>query len=453
VSALLRAGVLALLLASGQAYAVYSCGGVNDTCQCGRNNPYPCCDNGGNCTWWAWHSACCNWGIGLPGWGNANQWAGNASANGSYAVVGYAVAGAVTCRTYGAYGHVAYATGVNGSTLYVSEQNCWGNYGTRNWTYNSNYFNTYILPYGHLRECNPGDTQVQGCGLCGIQSRGCGGNGRWGGWSGCNGQGVCSPGQAEARSCGDCGQEQRTCTGQCQWPSGWSACEGDDPPGPLACDSGLKGECQEGRVRCVQGNLACVALRPPRAEVCDGTDDDCDGEADEDAPVQAGITPPPLAAEWTDGAWPRTLADGDRGEAWLSFRNVGSVTWRRGELSVRPDAVQVGGPSKLLPPEGWPAVDAAAVLSEDVPPGALAVFRFPVVRAPGSGDVTERFTLVGPGGRAVACPTPTAEIAVASAPARREEAGHASARPSSCAGALLLPWVSLVPAFRRRRAR
>jgi hypothetical protein len=196
-----------------------------------------------------------------------------------------------------------------------------------------------------------------------------------------------------------------------------------------------------------------VALRPPRPEVCDGTDDDCDGEVDDDAPVQAGTAPPPLAAEWKDGAWPKTLAEGERGEAWLTFRNVGNVTWRRGEWSVRPEAVRGGGPSRLQPREGWPAVDAAAILAEDVAPGGLAVFRFPVQRSAGSGDVAERFTLVGPGGRAVACPAPTAELSVASTPAPQAAPGHASARPSSCAGGLLLPWAPLVLALRRRKRR
>lgn len=454
MSRVARAGLLVLsLLAAAPAWAVYECGGQYDTCQCGRNNPYPCCDNGGNCTWWAWHSACCNWGIGLPGWGNANQWAGNASANGNYAVVGYPIAGAVTCRTYGAYGHVAYATGVNGSTLHVSEQNCWGNYGTRNWTYNSSYFNTYILPWSRMQECSPGDTQVQGCGMCGTQSRGCGGDGRWGGWGACTGQGACAPGQVESRACGDCGHETRTCTGQCQWPTDWSACAGSDPPGPPTCDSGLKGECQEGRVLCVAGNLACVPLRPPRPEACDGTDDDCDGEPDNDAPIVAGTPVPPLAAEWVDGSWPRALAVGERGDAWLSFRNVGTAPWHKGELSVRPDAVRGGGPSRLQPVQGWPAVDAAAVLGEDVAVGQLALFRFPVAKGRGSEDVTETFTLVGPNGRAMACPSPSARVVVASSSARGDGPGHASARPSSCAGAVFLPWGALAWGMRRARRR
>jgi hypothetical protein len=70
-----------LLLAPRLASAIYQCGDQKDDCTCGTSNPYPCCDNGGNCTWWAWEAACCNWQIALPGWGDANQWAGNATAN------------------------------------------------------------------------------------------------------------------------------------------------------------------------------------------------------------------------------------------------------------------------------------------------------------------------------------------------------------------------------------
>jgi hypothetical protein len=48
------------------------CEGYNSS-----GNPYPC-DNGGNCTWWAWYMAQSNWGVNLPAWGNAKDWATNA---------------------------------------------------------------------------------------------------------------------------------------------------------------------------------------------------------------------------------------------------------------------------------------------------------------------------------------------------------------------------------------
>jgi len=449
--------VLALsfvLLGVPRAHAVYECGGQYDTCQCGRNNPYPCCDNGGNCTWWAWHAACCNWGIGLPGWGNANQWYGNAQANGNYAVLGYAVGGAVACRTLGTYGHVAWAEWVSGGTLHVTEQNCWGNWGMRGWNYNPGYFQGYILPSSHLHECNAGDVQVQGCGLCGTQSRGCGGDGRWGGWGACGGQGVCAPGQVQAEHCGECGTRQQACTGSCQWSGSWSGCAGADPPGPPPCETSLHGACREGRVRCVEGYFGCTPLVQPRPEVCDGQDEDCDGVADNGAPLSATVAPPPLAAEWVDGAWPRTLAAGLSGAAWLSFRNVGLQPWKAGELFLRPAALDSGGVSRLAPASGWPNVDAAAVLDRDVAPGEVALFRFPVAMAAGGGDVRERFTLAGPSGAPLSCPSPSADLVVASAGGEPGAGpGYKSVRARGCSTAPLTPlgWLVLAwPAARRR---
>ena len=53
---------------------VSQCGPVVDSCNCAGNNPYPCCWNGGNCTWGAWDRMCCNWGYAAPGtWGNAGH--------------------------------------------------------------------------------------------------------------------------------------------------------------------------------------------------------------------------------------------------------------------------------------------------------------------------------------------------------------------------------------------
>ena len=442
------------LLDPSTAWAVYQCGDTTDSCQCGRNNPYPCCDNGGNCTWYAWHAACCNWGIGLPGWGNANQWYGNAAANGNYAVLNHAVPSAVACRTMGAYGHVAWAEWVSGGTLHVAEQNCWGNWGTRGWNYNPSFFQGYILPLSHLRECNAGDTQVQGCGLCGTQSRGCGADGRWGGWSACTGQGVCAPGQVASETCGDCGSRQKSCTGQCQWPDAWSGCAGADPPGQPACETSLHGACHDGQVRCVEGYLGCVPLESPRDETCDGQDEDCDGVVDDDAPLSATAAPPPLAAEFLDGAWPRTLSPGRAGVAWLSFRNVGQRTWRAGELSLRPAALEYGGTSRLVPPGAWPNVDAAAVLDRDTAPGEVALFRFPVQLGSESGDVRERFTLAGPDGTLLACPSPSAELHVLVEGAQDAGTGPASVRARGCTTAPWPPAAWLVLgcwAARRRR--
>ncbi|MBM4380280.1 MAG: hypothetical protein FJ086_13445, partial [Deltaproteobacteria bacterium] len=91
----------------------------------------------------------------------------------------------------------------------------------------------------------------------------------------------------------------------------------------VTCETGLVGACRAGRVRCMEGTLSCVGWVQPRPEVRDGLDEDCDGVVDDGAPLATGTPPPPLAAEWVDGAWPRALAASQAGEVWLSFRNVG----------------------------------------------------------------------------------------------------------------------------------
>jgi hypothetical protein len=220
--------VAAALLFATSAHAVYQCGPQKDDCKCGADNPYPCCDNGGNCTWWAWEDACCNWAVGLPSWGNANQWAGNARANGNYHVETWPVTSAVSCRASGQYGHVAFVISLNGGTsITVEEQNCWGNYGMRQWTYSDYHFfdGGYITRAGQV-ECQPGDSSTQGCGQCGSQSRGCGNDGKWGGFGACGGEGACAPKATGEQPCGKCGKQTRTCGGDCTWGA-WGACSGE----------------------------------------------------------------------------------------------------------------------------------------------------------------------------------------------------------------------------------
>ena len=56
----------------------------------------------------------------------------------------------------------------------------------------------------------------------------------------------------------------------------------DDPGGGGACDTGLAGDCAAGTMSCLEGRLVCVADLPPQADLCDGADNDCDGELAED---------------------------------------------------------------------------------------------------------------------------------------------------------------------------
>lgn len=128
---------------------VHSCGGFTDSCLCGSSNPYPCCDNNSNCTWWAWNMACCNWGTSLPSpWRHAKYWVQVLNGQHGYPVSTTPSVNTIAVRNLGTYGHVAWVTAVNGNLVTVSEQSCnYGPGGVRTQVYQSSYFNAgYLSP-------------------------------------------------------------------------------------------------------------------------------------------------------------------------------------------------------------------------------------------------------------------------------------------------------------------
>lgn len=109
-----------------------TCGGVSSP-----GNPYPCCSNGGNCTFYAWHSAMTNWRVSLPAWSHAHLWS-NAAKNGGYVMNGTCAPGSIAVSR--ARNHVAWVTSCSGG-VQVLEQNC-GNYagGVRAASYGAYFF-------------------------------------------------------------------------------------------------------------------------------------------------------------------------------------------------------------------------------------------------------------------------------------------------------------------------
>ena len=54
-----------------------------------------------------------------------------------------------------------------------------------------------------------------------------------------------------------------------------------DPGGGAACETELLGLCRNGVLACAGGNVVCTQTVDPVPEVCNGLDDNCDGESDE----------------------------------------------------------------------------------------------------------------------------------------------------------------------------
>jgi MYXO-CTERM domain-containing protein len=242
--------VAALAIAPGKARgADFECGGLQDTCICGANTPCICCSNAtygtnhGNCVWYGWYRACCDWGEALPFCPNAEFWDSQATTHGYTLLTTPCASTIFVCEintthcNSGGYGHVGWVDTVypNGS-IDVHEQGCYSWYGVQTRNFNAAAASPtmhYIYAPGVTScaqcDCNPGEVQTDICGNCGTDSRTCGGDCHWGGWSGCSGEGVCADGATQG--CGICGGTQ-TCQPDCQWGVCVETCPDASVPQP-----------------------------------------------------------------------------------------------------------------------------------------------------------------------------------------------------------------------------
>ncbi len=170
---------------------------------------------------------------------------------------------------------------------------------------------------GETRSCYGGAPGTQGVGACTAGSQACvGGN-----WAACVGQVVptvetCDGIDNDCNGAIDNGLGTLSCgVGQCQTTAPACAngqpgvctplaaqpeiCDGLDndcngaidngnPGGGGNCNTGNQGICAAGTVTCVAAALTCQQNQGAHGESCNGLDDDCDGQADENNPGGGG---------------------------------------------------------------------------------------------------------------------------------------------------------------------
>ncbi len=197
---------------------------------------------------------------------------------------------------------------------------------------------------GMTQPCWPGAMATRGVGACRDGAQRCEGEGEFGAWGACTGAVTPSP-----DACGD--RVDQDCNGaaddgaDCCRAGATSSCY-TGPTGTLG-----RGICRGGTRACAADGTpgACMGEVLPRAEVCNGVDDDCDGTVD--GACRACIMNTGASTPWEihmgEGprCWGRTFAThGDPGE--YAFARIPSETdpgWR----PHTPPAISFDDPSTL----------------------------------------------------------------------------------------------------------
>ena len=147
----------AVLLGAGPVLAEDTCGDQVHSCACAAHTPCICCDNGGNCVWWAWHEACCNWNRALEWCTDATTWDDYATSNGYPVGTIPQNSSIFVCEassTCSGWGHVGYVVTAHPDGSYdTTEMACGGWYGVQSRTRPAGFAEHYIY--------DPGGTPVE----------------------------------------------------------------------------------------------------------------------------------------------------------------------------------------------------------------------------------------------------------------------------------------------------